>query len=109
MPRDATPEERASLIETQQASATPEMAVRIRRALDEFDVSDCLSQIVAPTLVIHANGDAVNPLSEGRYLATHVPGAELQLINSNNHIFLRSDPAWSEIMTASLDFLRVGQ
>ena len=102
---DATKIERASLSETQTASATPENAVRIRDASDHYDVSDCLAKVEAPTLVIHASGDALVPVSQGQLIASDIPAAEFKLIESNNHIILRSAPAFDEIMSAMHDFL----
>ena len=103
---DATQAERDSLVETQQASAMPDMALRIREVLDGIDVSDSLAKVQAPTLVIHARNDSVNPLSQAQYLAAHIPGAELKILESNNHIFVRSSPVWEEFVTACLEFLQ---
>lgn len=102
---DASREERKSLVECQLASATPEMAARVRMAIDQFDVVDHLANVKAPTLVIHASGDALHPVSQGRLLAAKIPNAEFRLVESNNHIFLKSTEAWNEIMSATLDFL----
>ena len=102
---DATRAERESLVETQQASATPEMALKIRMALDRLDVSDFLARVSAPTLVVHANNDAVNPLSHARYLAAHIAGAELRILESNNHLFVPSCPATDELVAICLEFL----
>ncbi|RFP88751.1 alpha/beta fold hydrolase [Rhodobacteraceae bacterium 63075] len=102
---DATPLERQSLVESQVASATPDMAARIRLAIDQFDVAGSLAEVQVPTLVIHASGDAVHPASQGRFLAAKIPGAEFRLVESNNHVILKSAPAWEEIMSATLEFL----
>lgn len=102
---DASREEKQSLVESQVASATPEMAARIRLAIDQFDVADRLADVQAPTLVIHASGDALHPVSQARLLAAKIPNAEFKLVESNNHIFLKSTPAWDEIMSATLEFL----
>ncbi len=102
---DATKAERDSLVETQQASATPEMALKIRTALDHLDVSDALAKIVAPTLVVHASNDAVNPMSQARFLAAHIAGAELRVLESNNHLFVPSCPATNELLAVCLEFL----
>ncbi|UYV38187.1 alpha/beta fold hydrolase [Rhodobacteraceae bacterium D3-12] len=102
---DATPEERASLVATQQASATPEMALQLRQVLDRMDVTEWLPQVSAPTLVIHASNDAVNPLSQGRFLASRIANAELKVLETNNHIFVQSCPSWAEFVAATLAFL----
>ncbi len=101
---EASREERASLVESQLASATPDMAARIRMEIDQFDVTERLADVRCPTLVIHASGDALHPVSQGRLLAAGIPGAEFKLIDSNNHIFLKSTPAWNEVITAAMDF-----
>ncbi|SDJ39859.1 DNA-binding winged helix-turn-helix (wHTH) domain-containing protein [Lutimaribacter saemankumensis] len=105
---DASREEKASLVESQVASATPEMAARVRLTIDQFDVADCLSIVQAPTLVIHASGDALHPISQGQLLASRIPNAEFRLVESNNHIFLKSTPAWDEIMSSTMEFLARG-
>lgn len=83
-----------SLAELQRVTATPEMAVRLRQAVDEFDVSHLLEQVSVPTLVIHAREDAVHPLDQGRQLATGIPGAKFVELDSVNHVILPHEPAW---------------
>lgn len=91
---DATPEQLLSIVGLQRAAATPEMAVRIRDAIDHFDVSDRLERIEAPTLVVHANRDAVHPFAQGLRLAERLPRAELMAIESRNHAPLPQDQEW---------------
>ena len=75
------------------------------RMNSQIDISRVLPSIQAPTLVIHASGDAVHPLSQGRLLAAGIPGAEFKVVESNNHIFLKSSPVWDDIVNATLGFL----
>jgi len=42
------------------------MVARIRMTIDKFNVVDLLGQVQASPLVIHANGDAMHPVSQGR-------------------------------------------
>ena len=102
---DASREERASIAESQLASATPKMAARIRRTIDQFDVTNRLRSVQAPTLILHGSGDAIHPLSQGRLLAGGIRGSEFQMVESNNHIILQSSPAWDEIVKATLEFI----
>ncbi|MEM7299926.1 MAG: alpha/beta fold hydrolase [Pseudomonadota bacterium] len=102
---DASREERASIAESQLASATPEMAARIRRTIDQFDVTDRLRRVQTPTLILHASGDAIHPLSQGRLLAGGIRGSEFKMIESNCHIILRSSSVWDEIVKATLEFI----
>lgn len=101
---DATPEQLLSIVELQRAAATPEMAVRIRDAIDHFDVSDRLERIEAPTLVVHANRDAVHPFAQGLRLAESLPRAELITIDSRNHAPLPQDPEWRSAWEAVVAF-----
>jgi len=54
-----------------------------------------LSSITAPTLVIHGNEDVVVPLSAGRFLAEHIPGAELVVLDGAGHTYLTDKPVES--------------
>jgi DNA-binding winged helix-turn-helix (wHTH) protein/fermentation-respiration switch protein FrsA (DUF1100 family) len=103
----ASKEEIDNLVEIQLASTSADNAARIRTAIDNFDVLEFLPQVQAPTLVIHASNDALHPVSQGRLLASGIPGAEFLQVESNNHVYLPSDPVWKQIVEAQLDF--VGQ
>jgi len=91
----ASQQQLADLVEMQLASASPENAGRIRMAIDRFTVLDQLEKIRAPSLVIHSRNDSVHPLSEGQKLASSIPDAEFIVLESNNHILLPDEPAWS--------------
>jgi pimeloyl-ACP methyl ester carboxylesterase len=47
----------------------------------------------APTLVMHARGDAQIPVELGRQLAAGIPGARFVALQGNNHVLLEQDPA----------------
>ena len=101
----ASQDQLADLVNMQLASTSPENAGRIRMAIDRFSVVDQLENIQVPTLVIHSRNDSVHPLSEGHKLASNIPGAELVVLESANHILLPSEPAWSEWARETLEFL----
>jgi pimeloyl-ACP methyl ester carboxylesterase len=50
--------------------------------------------------VIHARGDRVVPVEEGRLLATLIPDARLVVLDSVNHILLADEPAWEGQLAA---------
>jgi pimeloyl-ACP methyl ester carboxylesterase len=102
---DATPEERRGMVRMQLASASPENAVALRRAIDGFDVTGLLNDVRVPVLIVHARDDAVHPLSQARVLAAGLPQAELHLLDSRNHVPLQHDPAWEELLRVSVEFL----
>ena len=89
----------------QRLSATPEMAVRMVEAMDVIDVTHLAGEIRTPTLVVHARGDARIPASEGRLLASLIPGARFVALDSANHVLLEDEPAWSTFTSVVADFL----
>ena len=58
-----------------------------------------------PTLVLHSRGDRMNDFSEARYLASHIDGARLVCLESDNHIVLEHESAWSVFRAELLRFL----
>jgi DNA-binding winged helix-turn-helix (wHTH) protein len=97
---DGSKEELQNMVEMQLASATPENVVAMRLAIDAFDVTPLLSQVTAPTVVIHAREDSVQPVAQARLLAGGIKGARLHVLESRNHVPLPRDPCWNEIMQA---------
>ena len=69
------------------------MAARYFRALADIDVRDMLSQIKAPTLVLHCRGDRATPFQFGRELAAGIAGAKFVSMEGDNHVFLEHEPA----------------
>jgi DNA-binding NarL/FixJ family response regulator len=68
------------------------------------DVVPLLEKIRTPTLVIHARDDQVVPLSEGRLVASGIPGAQFVELDSKNHVLLENEPAWERFRSAVLEF-----
>lgn len=89
----------------QRITADPEMAARIQRTAYMLDVSDMARQIRAPTLILHARGDAAVPLEEGRLLAGLIPHAQFVPLDSQNHVLLRDEPAWGHFLREVREFL----
>jgi pimeloyl-ACP methyl ester carboxylesterase len=89
----------------QRLSTSPEIAVRMAIASFSVDVSDLAPQVTVPTLVFHARDDAVTPLAQSRQLADLIPGAQLVILESKNHILLEHEPAWSQFLDEVHQFL----
>ena len=68
-------------------------AARNLLANGEADVSELLSQVKVPTLVMHARHDARVPFEMGRRMAAGIPGARFIPLESANHIMLEGEPA----------------
>ena len=81
-----------------------DVAVRLMEARAEVDVTAYLEQIRAPTLVLHVRDDEVVPVSEGRLLASNIPGASFVELDSRNHVLLDNEPAWDEFRKHVLAF-----
>ena len=69
------------------------------------DIVPMLGEVRAPTLVLHARGDEVTSIEQGRLIASGIPGAEFVELDSRNHILLEQEPAWQRFREAVLAFL----
>ena len=87
-------------------TTTGEIVSSLLAARAVVDISASLGAVRTPTLVLHARGDEVCPLAEGRLLASAIPGAEFVELDSRNHILLAHEPAWQRFQEAVLAFLR---
>jgi predicted ATPase/DNA-binding SARP family transcriptional activator/pimeloyl-ACP methyl ester carboxylesterase len=104
---EATPEQMHWFNDLQRISTSPENAIKLENVVFRVNVSDLLKSVSVPTLVIHAAQDGVVPLEEGRYLATHIPGAHFVALDSKNHILLETEPAWGRFLAEVYSFLEV--
>lgn len=102
---DGDPEKIRWFNELCQRTVTAETGARLIEARAQMDASTVLGDVRCPTLVLHARGDGVAPLSEGHYLAQHIPGAVLHVLDSDNHILQSDEPAWDEAKATILDFV----
>jgi class 3 adenylate cyclase len=68
------------------ASTSPSAAAALRRMNMEIDASPALSAIRAPALVIVRAGDG-NFVDQGRYVAAHLPGAQLVELPGSDHAY----------------------
>ena len=101
---DGDPEKMGWFNDLCRRSTTPEVGAALLTARADMDVTDQLAQVRAPTLILHADGDGVAPLAEGRFLAQRIPGAEFIVLDSKNHILQPDEPAWADFRAALLDF-----
>ena len=87
-------------------TTTGDIAARLFEARAQIDIAASLGAVRAPTLVLHARGDEVAPVEEGRLLASGIPGAEFVELDSRNHVLLEHEPAWQRFKEAVLSFLK---
>jgi len=104
---EGTPEQIGWFNDLCRKSASPAMAAALLESRGTVDVTPLLPQVQVPTLVMHARGDAVAPISEGRRIATEIPGAHFVELESRNHILLEHEPAWQRFQDAVAEFTGV--
>jgi pimeloyl-ACP methyl ester carboxylesterase/DNA-binding CsgD family transcriptional regulator len=85
-------------------TTSPELAPTLLRARAETVVRHLLPAVRTPTLILHAREDEIAPLSEGRLLATEIPGAQFIELDSRNHVLLAHESAWARFQEAVLSF-----
>ena len=67
-------------------SADADAGAAYLAACYESDVSDLLTRVHQPALVIHYRGDKIIPFRGGEHLAAHLPNAELLPIDGRYHL-----------------------
>jgi hypothetical protein len=67
--------------------ASPAAVTAVLQMAAETDVSDIVSSIKVPTLVIHCKDDTLIPIECGRFLAQNIPDAELIELPGRDHLF----------------------
>jgi pimeloyl-ACP methyl ester carboxylesterase len=92
--------------ELQRLSASPECAARYLETVGELNVLELLSQVKAPTLVMHVRDDSRVPSKLGRELAAGIPGARFVALPGKNHILLEQDPGVPRLFEELKHFLR---
>ena len=90
-------------------TTSAEVAARLLEARAVMDISASLADVRTPTLVLHARGDEVVPVAEGRLLASGIPDAHFVELDSRNHVLLEHEPAWQRFQEEVLAFAQQGQ
>jgi len=96
---DGLKEEINSFDELQRVSTNSSNAVTIHKMNGNVDVTEYGKLISVPTLVIHCEGDQVNPLKEGRRMASVIPNAYFKTLKSNNHVLLSGTPEYLDFFS----------
>jgi pimeloyl-ACP methyl ester carboxylesterase/DNA-binding CsgD family transcriptional regulator len=89
----------------QRASTSAETAVALLREASHVDARMAARRVRCPTLVLHAERDAVVPLEEGRLVAGLIPRARFVELDTDNHILLPAEPAWLRFFSELRRFL----
>jgi pimeloyl-ACP methyl ester carboxylesterase/DNA-binding winged helix-turn-helix (wHTH) protein len=105
---EGTPEQMRWFSELQRVTTSPEIGARLLSTAATIDVTELAPQVRAPTLVLHATGDAVAAFSQGRKLAALIPGARFVPLEGRNHVLLEGEPAWTRFVDEVRRFLGSG-
>ncbi len=66
--------------------APQDAAIRLYECLAGVDLRTRAGQIGHPTLLLHGTADALVPLDDARWLATHIPGSRLEILEGAGHV-----------------------
>lgn len=102
-----TKEELQSLANYQQLSSSPEITARMLELFYLVDVTEALSTIKTPTLILHREGDKSISIRHGRQLASEIPNSSFKILSGDAH------PAWygesNQITEEIFEFLGEGK
>ncbi|MCI4364215.1 MAG: alpha/beta fold hydrolase [Thermoplasmata archaeon] len=101
----ATAEQMRWFNELQKVTCSTENALKFDETFGQIDVRDLLARVSVPTLVLHAKADRVVPFEQGRQLAAMIPGAKFIPLESENHVLLENEPAWTQFLDAISTFV----
>jgi class 3 adenylate cyclase/pimeloyl-ACP methyl ester carboxylesterase len=101
-----TPEQLQRFAERQRTTTTAECAYRFFETTRNMDVSELLSKVSVPTLVMHKRDDQVQPFEAGRELAAGIPGARFVALPGQNHMPLSQDPETERMLEEIRLFLK---
>ena len=100
-----SPEQITSMAKLAFLATSRENALKLMIESCEIDVVDLLSKVSVPTLVSHCQNDSVVPFDEGRRVALSIPNARFISLESENHIPLPGEPAWTKFTNELVAFL----
>jgi pimeloyl-ACP methyl ester carboxylesterase/DNA-binding CsgD family transcriptional regulator len=94
-----------SWCEQQCAAVSAETAARLLEIGWNVDVRAAARKLKCPVLVVHPERDAVVPVDQGRLLASLIPDCRYTQLESENHMPLRDEPAWPQLVAEIDAFL----
>lgn len=103
---DASPELMQSFDELYRDTISGPMAARYMREFHQLDVRADAGRVACPTLVMHVADDRLVLASEGRVLASLIPGARYVELPGRNHIPREEEEGWRRLRDEMSAFLR---
>lgn len=87
-----TSEPMRQLGRAQLAEVEPKIIAGDYGACNAFDLIGSLGQIAAPTLVVGGTADQLTPPKYAAFLAEHIPGARLAMVQGAGHMVMLEQP-----------------
>jgi len=88
------------------SSASPDVLYSDLLACDRLDITDQISQIGIPTLVLCGADDKMTPSALSQYLGDNIPGAQLSLIENAGHmVMLENAGAFNRLLRVFIESL----
>jgi pimeloyl-ACP methyl ester carboxylesterase/DNA-binding CsgD family transcriptional regulator len=106
---EGTAEQIGWLNDLQRVSTSADNAVKLAAVYSQMDVAELATTVRTPTLVLHAKQDVAVKFEDGRLIATHIRDARFVPLDSQNHILLPSEPAWSQFWREFYGFFGISQ
>ena len=103
---DASGEEATWFNEFQRTCGPGENMARFREMFDAIDISELLGQVRVPTLILHCTEDSVAPISEGKFLASRISGAQFVMLKSKNHMIFENEPDFPKFVQSIVEFVK---
>lgn len=101
----ATEIEIAWFSDFQRKTTSAENVNKFMEVFGWIDVRERLSNVSAPTLVMHSRGDQIVDLDSARELVAGIPNATFRSLDSDNHSLIDGEAASVEFLSATLDFV----
>ena len=70
----------------QRLTSSPGSQLALEQQMRGIDIRSLLPAIAVPTLVLHRSGDMVEPVGQGRYIASMIPGARFVELAGSDHL-----------------------
>ena len=103
---EGTHEQADHFNELQRKTTSSECAARYFDVANSLDITDLLSKVKTPTLVMHVRDDLIVPFEAGCQLAAGIPHARFIALPGRNHLFLVHEPASERFFEEIGHFLR---
>lgn len=95
---DAPPQMWSDFAALMRRTTSADNALRLNNVAIAMDVSEVLSRVTVPTLILHGRNEVRIPFSQGRELAARIRGSRLVPLDTRNHLLLADEPAWEHLL-----------